>query len=159
MLFTGHSEHTIDAKLRLAVPAKYRNQWDVTRDGSAWYCVPWPDGSLRLFTERMFEHLSGQIASSVAPGPDVAAMEELFVYAERLTVDTQGRVAVPRTHLELIGLQPAEGQDSIDVTIVGKRNRLEVRARQPFQDGFKEKFQRLSEVAARMEASPAATPA
>ena len=33
MLFTGTSEHTLDAKLRLAIPAKYRNQWNPERDG------------------------------------------------------------------------------------------------------------------------------
>ena len=47
MLFTGHSEHTIDAKLRLAIPAKYRNNLTPERDGLAWFCVPWPGGVLR----------------------------------------------------------------------------------------------------------------
>ncbi len=42
MHFTGYSEHTIDAKQRLAIPAKYRAQWDDKRDGTAWYGVPWP---------------------------------------------------------------------------------------------------------------------
>ena len=95
MLFTGTSELQIDAKQRLAVPAKYRNQWDSSRDGGAWVCVPWPTGRLlRLYTEGAFVRLSEQLASSIAPTEAQADFDASFYgYAERLEVDTAGRIA------------------------------------------------------------------
>jgi len=54
VLFTGHSLNSIDAKHRLSIPAKVRAQWKEERDGAAWYCVPWPGGILRLYTEAAF---------------------------------------------------------------------------------------------------------
>ena len=40
MIFTGYYEHTIDAKHRLAIPAKFRSRLDPQRDGTALVMVP-----------------------------------------------------------------------------------------------------------------------
>ena len=147
MLFTGHSEHTIDAKLRLAIPAKHRNQVDPEKDGAAWVCVPWPGGILRLYTEKQFESLSARGDESLTPGEDEADLEaHLFGFAERLEVDGQGRVAIPRAHLELARLTSPE------VVIVGARNRLEVRDRAAWKAGQQERFAQLPALVARIEA-------
>lgn len=147
MLFTGHSEHTIDAKLRLAIPAKYRNQLVPERDGQAWFCVPWPGGVLRLYTEKRFEELADQAPQSLMPGEEEADLESRFFgFAERLEMDGQGRIALPKQHLDLAGLSSAE------VVIVGARNRLEVRDRAAWQAGQQESFARLPSLVARIEA-------
>lgn len=153
MLFTGHSEHTIDAKLRLAIPAKHRNQLDPSRErgggagGGAWVCVPWPGGVLRLYTEEQFEALAGRADESLTPGEDEADLEaQLFGFAERLEVDGQGRVAIPKKHLELSGLAGPE------VVILGARNRLEVRERGAWLAGQQERFAKLPSLVARIEA-------
>ncbi|MEL6797746.1 MAG: MraZ N-terminal domain-containing protein, partial [Planctomycetota bacterium] len=66
MLFTGSTELNIDAKGRLSIPSRYRAQLtakpkegdDNTPDTpSAWIALPWPDGSIRLYTEHTFEEL------------------------------------------------------------------------------------------------------
>lgn len=146
MLFTGHAELTIDAKQRLAIPSKYRSQWDNDRDGQAWYCVPWPDGSLRLFTERRFEALAEQGEHSLTPGQDEAALEaQLFGFAERIEMDSAGRITLPKSHLELAGL-------SSDVVVLGARNRLEVRDRSKWTQNLGEKFAQLPALVARIEA-------
>jgi MraZ protein len=147
VLFTGHSENTIDSKLRLAIPAKYRNQVNPETDGAAWYCVPWPGGILRVYTERGFEQLASRGESSLTPGEDEADLEaQLFGFAERLEADAQGRITVPKLHLELAGLT------SSDVVIVGARNRLEVRDRAAWQAGQAERFSALPSLVARIEA-------
>jgi MraZ protein len=147
VLFTGHSEHSIDSKGRLAIPAKYRNQLDLQRDGEAWFCVPWPGGVLRLYTERKFEELAEQTPQSLMPGEDEADLESRFFgFAERLEMDGQGRIALPRQHLDLAGLTGAE------LVIVGARNRLEVRDRAAWQAGQQESFARLPSLVSRIEA-------
>lgn len=147
MLFTGYSEHTIDPKQRLAIPAKYRNQWDPVQDGAAWYCVPWPDEHLRLYTETTFNRLAQQGENTLTPGQLAADLEAtLFGFAERLEMDTAGRVVIPRRHLELTGLKS-------DVVIVGARVRLEVRDRGAWQKASEDRFKALPGLIAQMEAT------
>lgn len=149
MLFTGHAELTIDAKQRLAIPSKYRSQWDTSRDGNAWFCVPWPDGSLRLYTEKRFESLAEQGQHSLTPGQDEAALEaELYGFAERIEMDSAGRITLPKSHLELAGL-------SSDVVVLGARNRLEVRDRGRWMQTRDERFAQLPALVARIEAKRA----
>lgn len=137
MLFTGHSLHSIDAKHRLSIPAKYRSQWDQTRDGSAWYCVPWPGGILRLYTEAAFQKMADAIEQSLMPAEDQAALDaDVFSLAERLEMDSQGRIALPAMHLELTGLTG-------EVAVIGARNRLEVRDRTSWLESQNERFRRL----------------
>lgn len=120
MLFTGYSEHTIDSKLRLAVPAKHRNLWSAERDGGAWMCIPWPTGHLRLYTENYFHSVGSGRPATVTPDQDTAELEaRLFSLAERLEMDSAGRIMVPKRHLEWTGLKT-------EVAIIGARDRLEV---------------------------------
>lgn len=146
MLFTGHSEHTIDAKQRLAIPAKYRNQWDESRDGKAWFCVPWPNGSLRLYTEKTFERLASEQEPSLTQTSDEAdLLAEFFGLAERLEMDKQGRVPIPRRHIDMTQL-PTE------VVVIGAMNRLEVRDRAGWLQSQNERFARLPDLVERIEA-------
>jgi len=146
LLCTGFAPATIDAKQRLAIPAKYRNQWETERDGSAWYCVPWPDGVLRLYTEGRFTTLAEQHEHSLTPDEDEADLDAvLFGLAERLEMDSQGRISLPATHLQLTGLGG-------EVVVVGARNRLEVRERARWLESQDERFNRLPSLVARIDA-------
>jgi MraZ protein len=148
LIFTGHSDHTVDAKLRLAIPAKYRNQMSPEADGEAWYCVP-AESSLRLYTERTFESLAAAMESSLVPDSDRAELDAIFFgLAERLEMDAQGRIPLPKRHLELAGLGGGGGE----VVVVGARNRLEVRDRGAWLAGQQERFARLPALVARIEA-------
>jgi MraZ protein len=120
MLFTGHAEHAIDAKMRLSLPKKHRAQWEPETQGDAWYCVPWPNGSLRLYPSKLFQRLAEQSAESLTPNEDQSELEAtLYGLAEMLTVDAQGRIMLPKEHLEMTALGRA-------VVVVGVRNRLEI---------------------------------
>jgi len=137
VLFTGHSLNSIDAKHRLSIPAKVRAQWKEERDGAAWYCVPWPGGILRLYTEAAFTQMADRIEQSLMPAEDQASLDaDIFSLAERLEMDAQGRISIPPAHLELTGL-------SGEVAVIGARNRLEVRDRSSWLDSQAERFQRL----------------
>lgn len=142
MLFSGQSEHTIDGKFRLAVPAKYRNQWDPARDGSAWYCLPWPTGHLRLYTESGFKSLALQERSSLLADEDREEWDStLFGFAERVEIDSAGRLAVPQRHLRLTGLKP-----DAPVMIVGARDRLEVHDLPTWEQTSEDRFRSLPDL-------------
>ncbi len=148
MLFSGHSELTIDAKLRLQIPAKYRNAWDEKRDGKAWYCVPWPGGILRLYSEVLFEGLAAQGARgrpTLTPDQDAADLEaDLFSLAERIEPDSAGRIVLSKVHMELTGL-------SAEVVVIGAGNRLEVRDRGVWKQSLSQRFARLPALVAKIE--------
>lgn len=150
MLFTGTSEHTIDAKLRLAVPAKYRNQWSAARDGAAWFCVPWPSARhLRLYTEASFASMADQLPATLAPAPHQAEFDaSFFGYAERLELDSAGRLMLPKLHVQLTGL-------SSEVVIVGARTHLEVRDREAWMKDLSARFDALPTLAAQIDQATA----
>lgn len=140
MLFTGLSNHAIDAKLRLAIPAKYRNQWDAARDGAAWYCIPWPTGHLRLYTEARFRDLAERREQTLTPGRNEAELEKvLFGFAERLEMDSAGRISIPRQHLELAKI-------GTEVVIVGAGVRLEVHDRAAWEAAKDDLFRKLPDL-------------
>ncbi len=146
MLFTGSSEHTVDAKLRLAVPAKYRNQWVAERDGGAWICVPWPTAHLRLYTEADFTKLADQAPSSLTPDKATADLEaDFFSLAERLEMDSAGRINLPKHHIELTKLKS-------EVAVVGARNRLEIHDLTTWKATQKQRFESLPDLVSRMQA-------
>lgn len=148
MFFSGTSDHTIDAKLRLAVPARYRNQWDALQDGSGWYCIPWPSGHLRLYTEGRFRKLARDGDASeqgFLAGEDETEFEStLFGLAEKLDMDTNGRIQLPRTHMELIGLES-------EVVVVGARDRLEVHGRTRWKEGLQQRLEKLPGLIAKIQ--------
>ncbi|MDX2117776.1 MAG: hypothetical protein SFY96_06305 [Planctomycetota bacterium] len=146
MLFTGFAELTIDAKGRLAIPAKYRSQWVPERDGAAWFCVPWSEGRmLRLYTEGRFTQLSEQAPHSLTPGADEANLDaDFYGLVARLEMDSAGRVILPREHLELVGL-------GTEVVVIGARNRLEVRDRATWKASLPERFTTLPRLVERIE--------
>lgn len=145
MLFTGHAELNIDAKGRLAIPAKYRSQWDAERDGPSWVCVPWPRESVRIYPERVFAQLADSAEQTLTPDDDVAELEAaLFGLAEQITPDAAGRVTLSKEHLRLTGL-------GTEVVVVGVRNRLEVRDREVWRAAQQQRFESLPSLVARVE--------
>jgi len=157
VLFTGQAEITIDAKQRLAIPAKFRGPKPSKPAGeteaepgggkTAWFCVPWPVGSLiRVYPEAAFERLSASPDDSLVPNADEADFEATFFSAaERVEMDSAGRIRLPKWHLDAVGL-PNE------VMVLGVRNRLEIRDRAGWVASQKDRFGRLQELVERMEA-------
>lgn len=147
MVFTGQSDHLIDAKGRLAIPAKYRREdWGTGLPGSAWYCIPWPSGHLRLYTEATFNLLAQQQAGTLTPDEDVAEMERLlYGAAERLETDAQGRVVLPGWHR-------TETNIGNEVTIVGARDRIEIHGRAAWKSTLEQRKTQMAAVLARMSA-------
>lgn len=154
MLFTDHSEHPIDAKGRLAIPARYRNAWDVQRDGPCWMCVPWTGsngqlGTIRLYTYNTFQALSARYGGSLTPSSDEAQLElTLFSFAKQLEMDGEGRVVLPSKYLAMTGVGQAAGKK---VVVAGVQNRLEIHDAAAWDAMELERFKSLPGLIERIE--------
>ncbi len=129
MLFTGSTELNIDAKGRLSIPSRYRSQLtasDSNPDDAAapaWIALPWPDGSIRLYTATTFEELAKAWTDSLTLSEDQAKLRRsIFASAERIEQDSAGRIRVPQKHLDLAGIGSA-------VVVIGAGTMLEIRDR------------------------------
>jgi MraZ protein len=149
MLFTGYSEHSIDAKQRLAVPAKYRNLWKTERDGHAWISIPWSTGHIRLYTEQYFDAVGQTSKPTLTPDRDTAELEARFYsLAERIEMDAAGRIILPKHHIELAGLKT-------DVAVIGAGNRLEIHDLTRWKSTATDGFRSLPELIERIQARSA----
>jgi len=120
LLLTGEYPHTIDAKGRVLVSNRLRNQIDVEEHGSNFYLVLGANGILCLYPEKYFE----QIVLAVAPGttaPDEAvAFERIsFALSSKVELDSQGRLLLNERLRKRAGLKE-------QVTLVGVRDHIEL---------------------------------
>jgi len=136
MIFTGHAALTIDAKLRLAIPAKH---WALLSegDGNVWYCVPWSKKRLMLYTQARFHELAEKGEATLTPGEEEAGLEaNFFGLTERLEMDSAGRITVPRVHLDLTKI-------GTEVVMIGAGRRLEVWDKEAWSPGLEDRFAAL----------------
>ena len=120
MLFTGKYDYSIDAKHRLAIPAKIRSRLGSRNVGTAFYAVIGPNGALWLWPEATFERMAGDIDATLAPPRPLMDFDEItFPEAQHVDLDTSGRVRIPE---EMLG----KARLGSRVLILGMRNHLEV---------------------------------
>jgi MraZ protein len=128
VLFTGEYEHTIDAKLRLAIPAEIRDQLRGSAEAKggkdqppAVYAAPGLSGGIWLWPEPTFLEMAHRIERSLLPAEELLEFDEItFPEARRLELDGSGRVRLPERMLQRAGLKSI-------VVILGMRDHLEVR--------------------------------
>ncbi|HPF40771.1 MAG TPA: hypothetical protein P5081_18290 [Phycisphaerae bacterium] len=140
MIFTGHYEHTIDSKNRLAIPRKYRSRLDPERDGAGFVITPGrPSTTLWMYTERAFEELASHAKSTLIPDEDQLYFDKVFFpLAEYLDLDAQGRVLLPDKMLERAGLGK-------EVMVCGVRDHIEIRPRGEFEEDMEAALKQFSE--------------
>ncbi|MGZ6271161.1 MAG: division/cell wall cluster transcriptional repressor MraZ [Candidatus Limnocylindrales bacterium] len=114
-MFTGEYRHTIDAKGRIAVPARFRARLD----GGA-YVSRWIDGCLGIFPRRDFEELADRVAAKPVTDSGARTFSRfVFSGAFEFELDGQGRVVVPSGLREWADL---EGE----AVVVGSRDHIEL---------------------------------
>ena len=121
-MFLGEYEHTIDAKARLAVPAKFRGQLDrgavlskgMGRCLSIYTAARWEEKSATLVADKSVEELRD-------------FERRIYPSASEVELDSQGRLVIPAKLREYASL-------SNDVTIAGVRDHIEIWDRKIWQD-------------------------
>ena len=109
---TGIYQHTLDAKGRLFIPAKLREELGVT-----FYLAMGVDACLAIYPQSTWDRFTEKFSS--LPMSQSKAMRPLFANAAKCELDSQGRIVIPqrlRTYADL----------GKDVVIIGVHDRAEI---------------------------------
>ena len=109
---TGTYEHSVDAKGRLFIPAKLREEL-----GETFYLAMGVDTCLAIYPQESWDRFTAKFSS--LPVSKSKAMRSLFANAVKCVPDSQGRIVIPqrlRTYADL----------GKDVVIIGVHDRAEI---------------------------------
>ena len=109
---TGTYEHSIDAKGRLFIPAKLREELGVT-----FYLAMGVDECLAIYPQETWNRFTEKFAS--LPMSQSAAMRPLFANASKCELDSQGCIVIPQKLRKYAGLEK-------DAVIIGVNDRAEI---------------------------------
>ena len=109
---TGTYEHSIDAKGRLFIPAKLREELGVT-----FYLAMGVDECLAIYPQETWNRFTEKFAS--LPMSQSAAMRPLVANASKCELDSQGRIVIPQKLRKYAGLEK-------DAVIIGVNDRAEI---------------------------------
>lgn len=109
---TGQYQHTIDAKGRLFIPSKLREEL-----GETFYVTMGTDACLSVYSDASWARFTEKFES--LPYTRTKAMRPLFANAAKCEPDAQGRILLPQKLRAYAGLEK-------DVTVIGVSNRAEI---------------------------------
>jgi MraZ protein len=121
-MFLGEYEHTLDAKGRLAIPARFRTQMDhgaVLSKGMG--------NCLSIYTLERWEQKSNELIAGMSSDELRDFERRIYPSASEVELDAQGRVIVPaklRVYAKL----------ETNVTVVGVRDHIEIWDRVTWQE-------------------------
>ncbi len=117
MAFTGRFEHSLDAKNRLTVPAKYR----AALAGTV-YVVRGADPCISVYPEAAYRDLAERSLAGLNPLSAQAKRASRFFYsqADDVELDGAGRITLQAKHLKHAGI------DGRETVIAGSGDCLEV---------------------------------
>ena len=120
---TGEYQHSLDAKGRLFIPARMREEL-----GDVFYVTISPDKCLSAYSGEHWQELCDKV--NAMPFVKQRKMRPLFAYAAKCELDNQGRTLIPAHLREYAHL-------SKNVAVIGCNNHAEI-----WDD---ERWQKLSE--------------
>jgi transcriptional regulator MraZ len=121
-MFLGEHQHSLDAKGRVILPARFRDQLE----GGA-VMAKALDGCLAVYPVEEFVQVADKAREAAQRGAaERQAARALFAGAVEFTPDKQGRVAVPQNLRDFAGL-------TRDVIVAGMYHRIEIWDAERFQ--------------------------
>ena len=114
-MFMGEYNHSVDAKGRLIVPSKFREQL-----GNEFVVTKGLDGCLFVYSQEEWKRIEESLREKPLTSKDARKfMRFFFAGAANCEVDKQGRILIPAVLREFAGLEK-------DVVLAGAGNRIEV---------------------------------
>ncbi len=108
---TGEYQHSLDAKGRLFIPARLREEL-----GTEFYVTISADTCLCAYSAENWQKFSDKIGAM--PYKDQRKMRALHAFAAKCELDAQGRILLPQTLREFAKLEKS-------VTVLGANNHAE----------------------------------
>lgn len=113
--FFGRYEHSLDAKGRVILPARFRSQF-----GTAAYLSKYHERCLALWTPDEFDAQMAEMEASQQRGPAERNLARVWAHGSaEVEIDRQGRLPIPAHLREFARLEDA-------VVIAGTLNRVEL---------------------------------
>ncbi len=125
-MFRGSSFHTVDAKGRLIIPARFR---DVIRaDGGERLMISRMDGCLVAYPIDEWRHIETRIQQLAQKSASMRRFRRVFIGgAFDCTCDKQERILIPPLLREYAGLQK-------DIVLVGVLDHFEIWSREKWEN-------------------------
>ena len=123
---TGTYEHNIDAKGRLFIPAKLRDEL-----GSTFYLAMGIDQCLAIYPQETWARFTEKFAS--LPMSQSKAMRPLFANASKCEIDAQGRIVIPQKLRKYANLEQ-------EAVIIGVNDRAEIWSASAWQEQEEEEM-------------------
>lgn len=106
VMFRGQFQHSIDAKGRISLPARFRDALGAAGDPRFVLTSALFDPCLHLYPMRAWEDLEEKIAALPSMDPNVVRFRRLYVSAAcECEADKAGRVLIPNQLREKTGLK------------------------------------------------------
>ena len=121
-MFMGEYNHTIDAKVRLIIPSKFREAL-----GDVFVVTKGLDGCLFVYDNAEWNAFEEKLKSLPLTNKDARQFVRFFLAgAAEVEVDKQGRILVPNVLREFADL-------SKDVVLIGVASRIEIWSKERFE--------------------------
>jgi len=118
-MFRGASKITLDAKGRMAMPTRYRDQLSEKSDGRLVLTVD-RDYCLLIYPFPDWEEIERKLVRLPSLNPQARRLQRLMVgYATELDLDGHGRILLPRELREFAGLDR-------QAILIGQGNKFEL---------------------------------
>ena len=122
-MFMGEYNHSIDAKGRLIIPSKFREEL-----GESFVLTKGLDGCLFVYPFSEWEQFQQKLSTMPLTNKNARSFVRFFVAgATECELDKQGRILVPATLREFAELEK-------DVVLAGSINRIEVWSRKKWTE-------------------------
>lgn len=136
-MFMGTYEHSLDAKGRVIVPAKLREDL-----GEAFYVTQGMDGCLFAYPEQDWNDFITKL-NSLPGNKEARTLQRRFMSnAVKCDIDKQGRVLIPANLREKAGLEK-------DVMFIGVLQKIEIWSKERWADADDE-YENIDEMAEHM---------
>lgn len=120
-MFMSQFEHSIDAKGRAIVPAKYREGL-----GELFYVTKGADGCLSLYPQEEWDELAEKLRNLPSNKNTRIIQRQFMGQAAELSLDKQGRILIPANLRKSANLER-------DIIFVGMMNRVEIWDKDTFE--------------------------
>ena len=138
-MLIGQYEHTIDAKKRLALPAKFRGEL-----GDKVIVTKGVENCLIVYTEKEFTIMSEKLSNLTMSQPEARSFTRtMLAGAMEVSLDKLGRILVPDYLKDYAGLKK-------NVVVCGLSNRLEVWDSEKWETYKKEAEKGVDEIVSKL---------